>query len=78
MIPKGSRLLQCGECGRKRYCTITVPRSYWRSIKCSQGHTWEYEVGDMNRVVEIQMERILPRITHLFESESPFYKALKK
>jgi hypothetical protein len=78
MPKKGSKYIFCTKCAQKRYCTITVPKSFWRKARCSKGHEWNYEVPNVIKVMELQIETLIPRIREMFEREDFLFAKFSK
>lgn len=77
-IRKGSRYITCPECKRKRYCISKPLPNYWKQWTCSKGHIWKIEYGNHEKIIAIEMERIIPKLKNLFEMDDMFYRNLKR
>lgn len=75
MANKGKKLHLCAECGRKRFCSVTV-QGGWRQFVCSRGHLWSAEVGTVEKINLVLLNALLPEFQKMF-AESPFLKYIK-
>lgn len=79
---KGKKYQFCEVCKRRRYCVSS--RSFredgWDYINrtCSKGHILKVKVGPFVRILEYEIDRILPKLEGLFERDNIFYSRLKR
>lgn len=79
MIVKGSKLLNCNECKRRRFCTrISLPGYYFKWT-CSKGHSWVIK-GITSERINAVMKDIFSKnkLQGLFERDDAFFKELRR
>lgn len=74
---KGTKYINCQECNKKRYCK----KEYigHRQIKwiCSKGHFWITKIPRIEEIVNVEIERIVPKLRNLFDCDDIFFTNIK-
>lgn len=74
---KGTKYINCEECNKKRYCK----KEYLghRQIKwiCSKKHYWITKIPRIEEIVAVEAEKIIPKLSSLFERDDIFFSKLK-
>jgi hypothetical protein len=72
----------CKECNKRRHvyhiASFTKDGKHYKKYRCSKGHIWDNWVGPIGEIINIEIERILPKIKDLFERDDTFFAKLKR
>ncbi len=74
---KDKRYLNCPECGRRRYCADTYAHGYTFRL-CSKGHENKFKTPIPTQLINLEIERIIPKLKTLFDRDDAFFKQLRR
>lgn len=78
MSNKGKRYLECPTCKRKRYCvSIKLGHDYINRV-CSKGHSYKFKLGIPSQIINLEIEKLIPKIKTLFERDDTFFRLMRR
>ena len=67
----------CKKCGVKRYIYEDELTKDYRNYHCSKGHVWHVKRAVLDKIIELELANLRPKIEGLFDRDDIFYKELR-